>query len=348
MFLRSDWLGKVWQARREFFLSGLSLLFAIAVAEFGIRAADLYGISYYESRGDYARSMNTDPDVIYRHKPSSEQRYGDILVNYNERGLRDRAILPKTKDEFRILALGDSVTFGWGVPQEQIFTSTLEQLLQSNLGRNVRVINSGVGGYNTVQEIAYFKKEGVAFDPNLVILTYVENDIEETPQLRTQVSVPDPSLPDIVMTKVHKLWLYRLAHHVYYYGWQHVQERPLSPSQAGQGWSNSMAALDELVSMCEAHNIALIVFYYRLKPDADNPLFQDVLRHAKKFPVKDIGEWFAGQDTSSLLISKVDSHPNARAHRLMAEHMAVDIANCLTKGSCFGKCQQTGCFSKAL
>jgi lysophospholipase L1-like esterase len=347
-FVRSDWLDKVWHARREFFLSGVSLLFAIAVAEFGIRAADLYGVSYYESVSDYMRNMKDDPTLIHRHKPAGQERYGNILVSYNERGLRDRPILPKTGDEFRILALGDSVTFGWGVPQDQIFTVKLEQLLQSRLGRKVRVINSGVGGYNTVQELAYFKQEGIAFGPNLVMLTYVENDIEETLQLRTQVSVRDPSPPEIVMTKLQKLWLYRLVQHVYHYGWQHVQERPLSLSQGGQGWSNSMSALDELVSMCGANKIPLIVFYYRLRPDAESPLFQDVVRHAKKFPVKDIGQWFVGQETSSLLISKVDSHPNARAHGLMAEHMAVDITNCLATGSCFGKCQQTPCSSKAL
>lgn len=36
----------------------------------------------------------------------------DVLVTYNERGLRDRPILPKAAGEYRILALGDSVTLG--------------------------------------------------------------------------------------------------------------------------------------------------------------------------------------------------------------------------------------------
>jgi lysophospholipase L1-like esterase len=332
-FARATWGSKIWRGRREIFLTGGSLLFAIGVTELGIRASDLYGISYYEYVSDYMRDMESDPDLINRHKPFLEKRYGNTLVSYNERGLRDRSILPKSADELRILALGDSITFGWGVPQDQIFTFKLEQSLQNRLGRNVRVINSGVGGYNTVQELAYFKREGLAYDPNLVILTYVENDIDRTPRrVRIGEPVPHQSPAEMVITWLQKLWLYRLTHHVYRYGWEHLQERPPTRDQSGQGWTDSMSAIDELVKICETRNIPLVVFYYRLKPDAENRLFQDVVRHAKKFVVKDIGQWFGGEEPSALLISKVDSHPNAYAHQLMADHMAVEITNCLSTG----------------
>jgi hypothetical protein len=53
------------------------------------------------------------------------------------------------------------------VAQDQIFTSRLEQLLQGRLQRPVRVINSGVGRYNTVQEVTYFEREGITFQPDL-------------------------------------------------------------------------------------------------------------------------------------------------------------------------------------
>ena len=65
------------------------------------------------------------------------------------------------------------------MPQHDIFTTRLEQLLPGRLERPVRVINSGVGGYNTVQEVTYFKREGITLQPDLVLLTYIGNDIEE-------------------------------------------------------------------------------------------------------------------------------------------------------------------------
>ena len=327
---KSAWLVKLYQG---IVISGASLLLAICAAELGIRTVDPLGISYYELAGDYTRDKMADEHLVFRHKPSWETRYGDVLVTYNERGLRDRPILPKAEGEYRILALGDSVTFGWGVPQNQIFAFRLEQLLQGRLQRPVRVINSGVGGYNTVQELTYFKQEGVTFQPDLVMLTYVQNDIEENKgpfDPWTAGSLRGKSLPDMVITMLGKLWFYRLVNHTYHYALpKQLKGQSSNPSQGGEGWSDSMSALGELVAMCEEHKIPLIVFFERSDPGENNPLFEDVVRHVHGVPVKDMGQWFEGLDEFSLVNSKVDGHPNAEGHRVMAEHMAVEIVSYL-------------------
>jgi len=102
-----------------------------------------------------------------------------------------------------------------------------------------------------------------------------------------------------------------------------------NPSQGGEGWSDSMSALRELVAMSEEHKISLIVFFRRSERGENNPLFEDVVRHANGVPVKDMGTWFEGLDQSSLVISKVDGRPNAEGHRVMAEHMADEIVSYL-------------------
>jgi lysophospholipase L1-like esterase len=330
---KSTWLLKVYQARSLIVLNAAFFLVMICLIEAGIRAVDLYGISYYEWVSDYMRNMQADEQLIYRHKPSWETRFGDVLVTYNERGLRDRPILPRAHGEFRILALGDSLTFGWGVPQDQIFAFRLEQILQGRLQQPVRVINTGVGGYNTVQELTYFKREGIAFEPDLVMLTYVENDIEENKgpfNSKPDFTLHGLSLPGMVVEISQKLWLYRLIDHTYHYAlYNRLKEQGANSSPGGQGWSDSMSALDELVAICKSRRIPLIFFYFRLEPDAGNPLFQDVLQHAHGVPVKDMGQWFQGRDKFSLTISKVDAHPNAEAHRVMAEHMAVEMLSSL-------------------
>ncbi len=101
------------------------------------------------------------------------------------------------------------------------------------------------------------------------------------------------------------------------------------PLSGRKGWNDSMSALDELVAVCRAQDIPLMIFYYRFKSDTENPLLQYVVSHAKGAPVKDVGLWFAGYDVSTLIISKIDPHPNAEAHRVMAELMTVDIQNFL-------------------
>ena len=330
---KSAWFLKLYQARAGIVISGASLLLAICAVELGIRTVDPFGISYYELSGEYTRDKLADEHLVFRHKPSWETRYGDVLVTYNERGLRDRPILPKAEGEYRILALGDSITFGWGVPQDQIFTFRLEQLLQGRLQRPVRVINSGVGAYNTVQEVTYFKQEGVTFQPDLVMLTYVQNDIEENKgpfDPWAGDSLRGKSLPEMVLKMLGKLWFYRLVHHTYHVALlEQLKGQSSNPLQGGEGWNHSMSALGELAAMCEEHKIPLIVFFRRSKPGENNPLFEDVVRHVHGAPVKDMGQWFEGLDESSLVISKVDGHPNAEGHRVMAERMADEIVSYL-------------------
>ena len=332
---RSTWYQPLYRARAALVVSGVSLLLSLGAFELTLRLVDPLGLSYYEQAGDYVRDKLPDDQLVFRHKPSWETRYGDVRVTYNERGLRDRPILPKAAGEYRILALGDSVTFGWGVDQDKTFAARLEPLLQGRLHRPVRAINSGVGGYNTVQEVTYFKQKGIALQPDLVMLTYVKNDIEVNKgpfDPWAQGSLWGKSFPDMVMTMVGKLWLYRLIYHTYHYALPESQGGPATTSlHEGAGWRQSMAALHELVVMCEERHIPLIVFFHRLDSSESKPLFDAVVQHAQGVPIKDMGQWYGGLRVSSLVNSKVDGHPNAEGHRVMAEHMAEDIAGYLAQ-----------------
>lgn len=333
--VKSSWYLKLYQAKTGILVSAVSLLVSMGIVEVVLRLVDPLGISYYELAGNYVRDKLADDQLIFRHKPSWETRYGDVRVTYNERGLRDRPILPKGEDEYRVLALGDSVTFGWGVDQEKTFVARLEPLLQGRLHRPVRVINSGVGGYNTVQEVTYFKQEGITLQPDLVMLTYVQNDIEVNKgpfDPWAQSSPWGKPLPDMLEAMLGKLWSYRLVHHTYRYSaLNQLKGQSSKALESGEGWRQSMSAMSELVAMCAERKLPLILFFERLDPRDNNVLLEDVVRHAKEVPVKDMAPWFAALNISSLVNSKVDGHPNAEGHRVMAEHMAEDIVTYLAQ-----------------
>jgi len=82
---------------------------------------------------------------------------------------------PKGAGEFRIVALGDSFTWGYGVEDaEDVWPGVLETLLGE--GR-FTVVNLGVPGFTTVNELEMFARVGAPLDPDLVIVQYLVNDV---------------------------------------------------------------------------------------------------------------------------------------------------------------------------
>jgi lysophospholipase L1-like esterase len=99
--------------------------------------------------------------------------------NVNNRGWRDRSrSLINKKNSFRILVLGDSLTFGFIVPRTGTFTQLLEnKFLKRNL--NVEVINISYSGWSTSQQLEALKLEGVLYKPDVVLVHFCINDLDE-------------------------------------------------------------------------------------------------------------------------------------------------------------------------
>ncbi len=124
--------------------------------------ARLYGWGY--NPHELARIMNPDTGEVYWDR-------------VNSRGWRDRErTLENTRGSFRIVVIGDSVTFGAIVPAAQIYTRLLEDRLQRE-GYNVEVINISYGGWDPEQELEALKNEGILYRPDLVILQFCANDL---------------------------------------------------------------------------------------------------------------------------------------------------------------------------
>ncbi len=117
-------------------------------------------------------------DLVYRLRANLSGTFQGSTVRTNRAGFRDKDIpVSKPAGHLRIVALGDSVLFGWAVEQEQSYSSLLEQPLSAACGTPVEVVNTGVPGYNTVQQVALFKSIGQHFDPDLVLIQVLHNDL---------------------------------------------------------------------------------------------------------------------------------------------------------------------------
>lgn len=122
-----------------------------------------------------------DSELGWKLRPKSEDTWGGTPVSINGKGLRgpelDYAKQPNVK---RILYLGDSVTFGFQLNSyKQTFPYLMENLLEEKSEIEVETINGGVGGYSPWQEYIFLSTEGIKYEPDLIVVAFVLNDVSE-------------------------------------------------------------------------------------------------------------------------------------------------------------------------
>lgn len=126
--------------------------------------------------GSILHIRSNNPVLVYELRPNA--RVGN-LIYINSYGFRDKEF-SKEKDinTFRILVIGDSISFGWGLKIEDTYPKQLEQMLnvQPPCNMNYEVLNLSVGGYNALQEAELLKTKALQFYPNLVIIGFCTND----------------------------------------------------------------------------------------------------------------------------------------------------------------------------
>ena len=125
--------------------------------------------------------LKQDPQLFWRQKANLNVDFQSSKVKTNSFGLRGNEFKKtKDKDTFRIVCLGASPTFGWGVGQDQTYPYKLETLLGEKYpGRNIEVINAGNIGYSSYQGLMFFKDYILGLSPDLITISYVINDVDK-------------------------------------------------------------------------------------------------------------------------------------------------------------------------
>ena len=152
-------------------------------------------------QGDFVDERNVgifegDPTLFWRLQPNLNRVAWDFtLVSTNEAGLRQQAPLrPKADDGFRIVTVGDSVTFGYRVPvvfpnqplpvdgAELPYPGLLEQALRAaNPGAVIDVVNLAVPGYSSHQGLAWVRRDLPGLDADVVTWCFGWNDSSMRP-----------------------------------------------------------------------------------------------------------------------------------------------------------------------
>jgi len=179
-------------------LVGAGLAVGVGIAEIALRAFGVGGRAT-DLRG--LHEVHPERPWLYGMRPGAEVVAGGVRYGTNAEGFRDRPhARPKPRGTFRVVVLGDSIAFGYGVPVERAFPQLIEQALAGS-SPPIDVVNLAVSGYNPYTEAALLADVGLSYEPDLVLVEFCINDLND-PTLHFDAStftalanLPDEAFP---------------------------------------------------------------------------------------------------------------------------------------------------------
>lgn len=193
-------------------------LFSLLILEVSLRIVDRYAHKFYNPGIVNSGTFVLNPELIYTAKPSNYLEYKTSefteSVQTNQYGWRDKPIADKGSETIRIIAVGDSFTFGHGIENnEKTYPKRLENYLNQlrPSSKKFEVFNAGQKGYSPDQEYRLITTQLLAHKPDYIIWNF--SDPGDLYNLTESGNWPIPALYDIRDDKLVSLdarlnWLY--------------------------------------------------------------------------------------------------------------------------------------------
>jgi hypothetical protein len=285
--------------------------------------------------------ISPDPRLVYEFIPGIEGSFKDVPVRINAAGFRDPD-RPEQKPPgtWRLAALGDSILFGWGVPESARLTDMLAAFLNDTATSPARfeVLNFGVPGYNTVMEQEVLRARAARYQPDAVLVLHCLGNDSGLPNF---IRKPRP-LGSLSRSYFIEMLRERSAARVR----GDLKPALMSAPPGGvppefrflDGEDNARSALRGIASSARAlgGNALFLTDYYHLDPylpPRNRPVAQDPASDANRY-AKDTGfvvvrtlEPFLdfcranGLGMRALWITDDDAHPNAVKNALTAREV---------------------------
>lgn len=337
--------------RKTLLLAAASTLVSLLVLECVFRIAGVSG-DYHRPRVDVAYPVPGEtpaptPYGLYSHSVIVSQYDSDprgyfepgnrVSHVQNSVGWRDHEhTLDKPDGVFRILGLGDSYLWGQGVKREDICLSKLEGLLENAVpGKRIETINAGLSALNTTAELALLRGAGLAYDPDLVIVHFVLNDVE------LDVFRPGKKIEFYVdYTNIYNStdWLSSVS---YLWSWgrqrivnsarsrRYVDECIAGFTEDSPGWKASREALSGIKAECDGRGVQLLVVVFPFFYELDGvypfqPIHEAIVRYCREHGIRvlDLRSAYSSYHGPELWVHPSDQHPNEIAHDVAAQAIA--------------------------
>lgn len=271
--------------------------------------------------GTQLKQKSSYPGLAHEHIPEKREQLHGVEIRTNSRGLRsDREyISPKPGNTKRVLALGDSITMGWGVRLEDTYACVLESLLNQNSQLDFEVINTGVGNYNSTSKLAALKKF-IDLEPDAIILCFYINDLEDI-QAYSGISYFMSSysyLYAFIWSKLINI-KYNLPGNDYqaYYS-RLYRDKKLK--------LRAKDAVEEMIEIAAERSVPFMLINVPEMHNFKDYSFEGTQRFIKNIAQEhpgiifiDLIEVLYDKDAEGFWVSPEDQHPNARMHKIIAE-----------------------------
>jgi lysophospholipase L1-like esterase len=299
-----------------------------------------------------------DDRLGHRLRPDARATIGgpEFTISYrvNGKGLRDEVehALPKPEGTTRILVLGDSFAYGWGSVYDESWPVLFERRLLAD-GHPVEVVKAGVPGYDTRSEALYLEQIFSDYDPDIILLTFLPNDLFTNAPIDSVGGEPDEQ---VAVTQgrggkgsdLHSLILAKrllMANDRLYVRFYMLTNRleyfttPPSPTLRRQ-LEVTKALLERIQSFCRQRERDLVVLsipqqFQVLVPEGADGLGVDVEAVDRVFAefAREQGftwlpalpqlrkEYAKGED----LYFRFDGHLNSSGNRAVADYLAAEL-----------------------
>ena len=289
--------------------------------------------------------------IVYELKPNLRGNFRGAPLFTNSRGLRDIEYSYRKKEQtFRIVGLGDSSLFGWGVKLEDTSLKVLERALNQHASDlRYEVMNFAVPGYNTAIEAEVFVKKCLSYSPDLVIMHFNTNDYD----------VPGFMKPPERYSTLKKSYLLNFIYSRYqllqgeepqevipfvfdrtmsFEQSEYLDEDPNFPDEYRHlvGKKGFINAIDTLVEATKKHGIPLMVYVIKAYPGLDADYTPNEFKLSQLHSITELSKekefwllntypWYVEYLNShpdkrprDFWVSHDDSHPSVLAHKIEA------------------------------
>lgn len=276
------------------------------------------------------------PGLAYELVPSSTVVMGPHTISVDALGLRGPevdAVAPP--GVVRVLAMGDSVTFGWDLDVQDTWPARLDEHLNADADSVTparrQVSNAGVSGYGTRDEVLALDQRITQLAPDVVVLAYFLNDPEQLPLAPLRRYFVEPAW----WQHSHVLRLAAQARYdsdVRHYGGGDVYRYLHAPD--GPCWPRELEALDQLATLARSRAPRTLVVVFPAYPASDtwsaypwadvHARVADACR-TRGLAVLDLLPAFASSGLSPRTVSIDTEHPGPLGNDVAARAIAAEL-----------------------